>query len=340
MLGLVQFARVRGEDLTTSEERLQELEELLHRGAQLTQQLLLFSRHEEPKTEPLDLNEAIRETAQLLRHLLRENVALRLELAPEALPVAADRSQLGQVWMNLAMNGADAMPDGGTLTVRSGHDGAETVWFSVSDTGHGIAEDIRDRIFEPFFTTKQGASGTGLGLAVVHGIVTQHGGEVEVTSTPGQGTTFKVLLLRRAADGQKIPAPKLGLKAFPVGTGQRILLVEDNLSVRRAIGRLLERLGYDVTAAGSAEEGEQLAASQPLALLLTDMVLPGRSGAELAKRLRETQPRLPVVLMSGYTEDEIVRHQAAIGEVRFLQKPVDLGTLAREIHSALSEGRE
>jgi CheY-like chemotaxis protein len=336
MLGLAQLSQLHGDDHAGSAERLQEMEELLHRGAQLTQQLLLFSRREEPRTEPLDLNEAIRDTAKLLRHLLRANVTLELDLAGEPLPVLADRGQLGQVWMNLAVNGADAMPDGGTLTVRSGRD-RDTVWFSVTDTGRGIAEDIRDRIFEPFFTTKGDASGTGLGLAVVHGIVTQHGGEVEVASEPGRGATFKVVLPRHAAPGERASQPKTGLDALPAGAGQRVLLVEDNLAVRRAIERLLARLRYDVTAAGSAEEAEALAGSQPFALLLTDMVLPGRSGSTLANRLRARWPRLPVVLMSGYTEDEIARDQAAKGEVRFLQKPVDLATLAREVHDALAE---
>ncbi len=337
MLGLTQLSRLRGEDLASSAERIQEMEELLHRGAQLTQQLLLFSRREEPKVEPLDLNDAIRETAKLLRHLLRANVTLRLELSPDPLPVLADRGQLGQVWMNLAVNGADAMPEGGTLTVRSGQDG-DGAWFSVTDTGHGIADDIRDRIFEPFFTTKGDASGTGLGLAVVHGIVTQHGGEIEVASEPGRGATFKVVLPRRAAADEAAITPKSGFDAFPAGRGQRVLLVEDNLAVRRAIERLLSRLRYDVAAAGSAEEAELLAEARPFDLLLTDMVLPGRSGSALANRLRARWPSLPVVLMSGYTEDEIARDQAAKGEVRFMQKPVDLATLAREVHDALSEG--
>ena len=336
MLGLTQLLRLRDTDRGDAE-RFQEMEELLHRGAQLAQQLLLFSRRGEPQAEPLDLNEAIGDTAKLLRHLLRANVTLALDLSAEPLPVLADRGQLGQVWMNLAVNGADAMPQGGTLTVRSGADG-DAVWFSVSDTGHGIPEDIRDRIFEPFFTTKGDASGTGLGLAVVHGIVTQHGGEVEVESEPGRGATFRVLLPRHAAADGRAAAPRTGLDALPAGDGQRILLVEDNLPVRRAIERLLTRLRYQVVAAGSAEEAEGLAAGQPPALLLTDMVLPGRSGSELATRLRAARPDLPVVLMSGYTEDEIARDQAAKGEVRFLQKPVDLATLAREIRDALSPG--
>ena len=353
MLGLTQLARLRGEDPASSEERLQELEELMRRGAQLTQQLLLFSRREEPRAEPFDLNDVIRDTAKLLRRLLKANVTLRLELADEPLPVAADRTQLGQVWMNLAVNGADAMRGGGTLTLRSGAKGPDAVWFSVTDTGHGIPEDIRDRIFEPFFTTKQEQGGTGLGLAVVHGIVTRHGGEIEVSSRTGEGsgTSFRVSLPRQAAAPGRPggPKPASGLGALPAGHGQSVLLVEDNRPVRRVIERLLTRLKYEVTAAGSAEEAEALATRRAaqadgggdgasrFALLLTDMVLPGRSGSELAGALRERWPDLKVVLMSGYTEDEIVRQEAAHGQVRFLQKPVDLPTLAREVHDALAD---
>jgi PAS domain S-box-containing protein len=339
MLGLTQLTRLRGEDLASSEERLQEMEELLRRGAQLTQQLLLFSRREEIKAEPLDLNQVIRDTAKLLHRLLGANVSLTLELSPERLPVMADPGQIGQVWMNLAVNATDAMPEGGTLTVRSGRRGDTDVWFSVGDTGHGIPDDIRDHIFEPFFTTKRDRRGTGLGLAVVHGIVTQHGGEVEVASTVGKGTTFRVLLPRRAEEGDAAAPEAAQAVALPKGNGERVLLVEDNDSVRRAFERLLIRLGYEVTAAGSAEEAEALPASQPFALLLTDMVLPGQSGAGLATQLRTRWPALKLIFMSGYTEDEALRKRAAEGEVRFLQKPVDLGTLAREVRDALAEGR-
>ena len=336
MLGLTQLERLRGGDPATAADRLQEMEELLRRGAQLTQQLLLFSRREEPKAERFDLNDGIRETAKLLQRLLRADVALTFDLAAEPLPVEADRGQIGQVCMNLAVNAADAMPEGGTLTVRSGRQG-DDVWFSVADTGHGIPEDIRDHIFEPFFTTKGDQRGTGLGLAVVHGIVTQHGGEVEVQSAVGRGTTFRVLLPRRADETDAAAPAAAHAATLPRGDGQRVLLVEDNDAVRRAFERLLVRLGYEVRAVGSAEEAELLPAPQPFTLLLTDMVLPGMSGAVLAARLRERWPTLRVIFMSGYTEDEVLRRKAALGEERFLQKPVDLGTLAREVHEALQE---
>ena len=338
MLGLTQLSRVHGDDLAGSPERLGELEELLHRGAQLTQQLLLFSRREEPRVERFELNQAIQDTAKLLRRLLPANVTLQFELASERLGVSADRGQIGQVWMNLAVNAADAMPDGGRLTVRSGRADEQHVWFSVSDTGHGIADDIRDRIFEPFFTTKSAQSGTGLGLAVVHGIVTQHGGRVEVSSTVGKGTTFRVVLPRGGPEDAAAADAGAAARTLPRGAGQRVLLVEDNAAVRQTFERLLTRLGYQVTTAGSAEEAEGLALIRPFPLLLTDMMLPGLSGADLAERLRQRWPDLQVILMSGYTDDDEIRRHAARGSLRFLQKPVDLEALANEVHDALAEG--
>ena len=337
MLGLTALARVHGEDLSAAPERLAELEELLHRGAQLTQQLLLFSRREEPRVERFELNGAIRETAKLLRRLLPANVTLDLDLGQDRLLVSADRGQIGQVWMNLAVNAADAMPDGGRLTVRSGRADENHVWFSVADTGHGISDDIRERIFEPFFTTKSAQSGTGLGLAVVHGIVTQHGGRVEVESALGAGTTFRVILPRAGTGPVAIGRERAASNDLPRGSGQPVLLVEDNAAVRRTFERLLKRLGYEVTSAASAEEAEGLALARSFPLLLTDMMLPGLSGADLAERLRQRWPGIQVILMSGYTEDEDIRRRAAHGALRFLRKPVDLETLAREVHDALEE---
>jgi len=338
MLGLVELVHSTGQPSQESRERLAELEELMQRGSQLTRQLLLFSRREEPRVERVDLNAVVLDTAKLLRRLLRENVELDLELAPERLHLVADRGQLGQVWMNLAVNAADAMPGGGVLTVRSGREGDSQVWFSIEDTGHGIAADVRDHIFEPFFTTKGAYSGTGLGLAVVHGIVSEHGGRVEVSSNVGVGTVFRVVLPIRGAAGRlEVDRATVGDAALARGRGERVLLVEDNASVRRTLSRLVTGLGYEVTAVESAEEAELMAGAHPIRLLLTDMMLPGASGADLARRLSERWPELKVVYLSGYTEDEAIRHRAAAGALRYLQKPVDIATLARELRAALDE---
>jgi PAS domain S-box-containing protein len=336
MLGIADLLRAEGR---ATRDHLDELEELLHRGAQLTRQLLLFSRREEPRAERFDLNVLVRDTAKLLRRLLRENVELRLELADQPLQLVADRGQLGQVWMNLAVNGADAMPDGGTLTVRSGRSGASHVWFAVEDSGHGIPEEARAHIFEPFFTTKRDLRGTGLGLSVVHGIVSAHGGRIDVTSEVGRGTSFRVVL---PAGGVADAARVLGADGAdqpPRGKGESLLLVEDNDSVRRTFQRLLVGLGYRVVAVESAEDAARLPESAPFDLLLTDVLLPGASGGELARHLTARWPALAVVFMSGYTEDEVIRHDVAVGGARYLQKPVDIRTLSGALRAALDAPR-
>jgi PAS domain S-box-containing protein len=336
MLGLSDILRMPGVGPQEAREQLDDLEELLHRGTLLTRQLLLFSRQEEPRAERCDLNEVVTTTAKLLRRLVRENVQVVMDLAVEPLHLVADHAQLGQVWMNLAVNAVDAMPDGGCMTVRSGWEGRHHVWFSVADTGHGIPEDVRAHLFEPFFSTKDDQRGTGLGLAVVHGIVTGHRGRVEVETTLGAGSCFRVVL-PVGARTPSVPDAGIGTEApLPRGDGQTILLVEDNQSVRSVFERLLRGLGYVVVSADSAEAAEQVPDLERVAVLLTDMMLPGASGRELAQRLQLRRPDLRVIFMSGYTEDEVVRRGAADGSARFLQKPVDLDRLAREVQAALA----
>jgi len=313
-----------------------ELEQQVNRGASLTRQLLLFSRRETVKPERLDLNEAVRDASKMLQRLVRANIALGLELAPRALPIEADRGQLDQVLMNLTVNASDAMADGGRLTIRTGVDDQETVWLTVSDTGHGIAAEIRDRIFDPFFTTKESGKGTGLGLSVVHGIVTQHGGRIEVESTVGEGTTFRITL-PRGGSGEFSPVEEAAppLPDLPLGRGERILVVEDEAIAREGLREILASLGYEVVALGSGEEAGTLPDTPAFDLLLTDLMLPGVAGPALATGLKDRWPSLKVILMSGYAEDEAVRTGVGSGVVHFLQKPFDMATLAREVRAAL-----
>ncbi|MFI5165233.1 MAG: PAS domain-containing protein [Thermoanaerobaculales bacterium] len=317
-----------------------ELEQQINRGASLTRQLLLFSRRETVKPERLDLNDAVREATQILQRLVRANIALAIELAPDTLPVEADRGQLQQVLMNLTLNALDAMSEGGRLLIRTGAVDGDEVYLSVADTGHGIPDEIRQRIFEPFFTTKEPGRGTGLGLSVVHGIVTGHGGRIEVETTVGRGSTFTVILPRAVSGeftaGEPIPAlaPELAL-----GKGERILIVEDEDSAREGLREILTSLGYDVAAVGSGEEAKKLIEGRPFDLLLTDLMLPGIMGPQVARELGERWPALKVILMSGYTEDEAVRRGVTAGNVRFLQKPFDMEALAHEVRAALDEGR-
>jgi two-component system cell cycle sensor histidine kinase/response regulator CckA len=220
MLSHVELARGGHADAEHVAASMAELDAAIRRGSSLARQLLLFARRETVKPEQLDLNEVIRSAAIFLRRLVRENIVFRAELADEPLPVIADRGQIDQVLMNLVVNAADAMPDGGHLTIRTGCQGREWVWFATEDTGSGIPVEIRDRIFEPFFTTKGKGEGTGLGLSVVHGIVTQHRGAVEFQGLPGGGTSFRVAL-PRAGSGEypTVAFPTVDSSSAPAGHG-------------------------------------------------------------------------------------------------------------------------
>jgi PAS domain S-box-containing protein len=315
-----------------------ELAQQISHGASLTRQLLLFSRRETTRREPFDLNHAVRDATKMLRRLVRANIALDIELADEALTVTADRGQFEQVLMNLTVNASDAMPEGGRLTIRTGALAGRRVWLSVEDTGTGIPDAIRERIFEPFFTTKGAGKGTGLGLSVVHGIVSQHGGSIEVDSEPGRGTRFRVILPAAApAELSAAAEDAAEVAELQVGKGERILVVEDEEAAREGLRDILQSVGYEVTAAASGEEVGTLPADQPFDVLLTDLMLPGISGWDLAENLQERWPSLRVILMSGYAEDEAVRRGIGKGNMRFLQKPFDMAHLAREIRHALTQ---
>jgi len=309
-----------------------ELDELVQRGAALTRQLLLFSRRTAPEREPADLNELVRRAATLVRRVVREDVAIRTDLADAPLPVLVDRSQCDQVLLNLVINASDAMPEGGTLTLRTEGD-RESVRLVVSDTGQGLSDEARDHLFEPFFTTKPTGKGTGLGLAVVHGIVTAHGGTVSVSSRRGKGCAFTVTL-PRASQAPPDRADGGGVAESAPGRGERILLVEDEDGARAGLLEILGSLGYAVTAAASGEEAVALAPSPPFDLLLTDLVLPGIAGPELAHRLLERWPHLRVVVMSGYAEEHALQSLRADVAAEFLQKPFDITMLAMAIRRA------
>ncbi|MCJ7442471.1 MAG: PAS domain S-box protein [Thermoanaerobaculaceae bacterium] len=339
MLSQTQIIHNNPDDPRRVADTVDELEQQIRRGAALSRQLLLFSRRETAKPERLDLSEVVGGATQLLRRLVRENIAFAVELADEPLPVIADRGQIDQVLMNLVVNASDAMPEGGRLVVRTGVGEGGTAWLSVEDTGQGVPEGIRDRIFEPFFTTKGADKGSGLGLAVVHGIVTQHDGTIRVSDREGGGTVFRIEL-PKASTGEALvqAASRVEADDLPRGRGERVLVVEDETGAREGLVDVLTMLGYEVAAVGSAEEARRLPQESAFDVLLSDLLLPDVSGAELARGLLECWPRLKVILMSGYTEDEAVRRGVGAGTLRFLQKPFDMRTLAREIRTAIAEG--
>jgi PAS domain S-box-containing protein len=338
ILGGLEVLRLRGAGPGRADNAVTELEAHVRRGAALARQLLLFSQREVTKIERLDLNAVIESACGLLRRVVRESIRIRTELAPAPLVVNADRGQLEQVIVNLAMNASDAMPEGGELRLRSGN-AAPTVWFEVTDTGAGMTDDVQARIFEPFFTTKERGKGTGLGLAVVHGIVSHHGGEIGVHSEIGHGTTFRVALPRAphaARQPDLLPTP--GGRRVRVGDGERILVVEDEDGARESLLEMLRLLGYDAEGVASGEEAGLLPAEPGFDILLTDVILPGVHGVELATGLKERWPSLRVVVMSGYSEDAAIEAGVDRGTMRYLQKPFGLASLAGEIEAALRDG--
>jgi two-component system cell cycle sensor histidine kinase/response regulator CckA len=327
---------------------VEEIHRAAQRGADVTRQLLAFGRRQVLQPRVLDLNESAAGTARMLRRLIGEDVELVLKPAPQGVLVEADPGQLDQVIMNLAINARDAMPSGGTLTIEAAgveldpayaalHDSVVAGSYgmlAVSDTGAGMSKDVQARIFEPFFTTKAMGEGTGLGLATVYGIVKQSGGHIAVYSELGKGTTFRVYL-PRAAGKQATPPPA----APPLRHGtETILLVEDDVQLRRLVNRVLKRQGYTVLDADGPERALAIAAEHegPIALLLTDMVMPGGSGGELARRMLRERPELKVLYTSGYTEEEaILRHGALVPGTDFLQKPSTVEELLRKVRAIL-----
>jgi PAS domain S-box-containing protein len=316
---------------------MRELQEQVKRGAALTRQLLLFSRSEPLRLERLELNDVVMRSTRMLRRLLRENISLTLDLAESPIPLDGDAGQLEQVLLNLVVNAADAMADGGRLVIRS-RIAESSATLEVSDTGNGMTDEVKARIFEPFFTTKEASKGTGLGLSVVHGIISAHGGHIAVQSVVGQGSTFRLVLPAAASDPHltQLSATESSTE-IAVGGGERVLLVEDEAGAREGLVQVLTMLGYRVTAVGSGNEASALPAEPGFAALLTDYLLPDVLGTDLAASLKSRWPRIRVVLMSGYAEDEALRRWIAAGEVRFLQKPFDMSTLAHELHAALKE---
>jgi signal transduction histidine kinase/ActR/RegA family two-component response regulator len=302
------------------------------RGAALTRQLLAFSRKQVLAPRNLDLNQLFREMERFFLRVLTENIRLVFDLEPGLGPVWADPGQMEQVIMNLVVNARDAMPGGGVLTLETrGREGK--VAFTVRDTGVGMTPEVMARMFEPFYTTKGAGKGTGLGLSTALGIVEQSGGVLEAQSEPGRGTTIQVTLPRSAASAlAERAAPALS----PKGGDETILLVEDDEGVRRLVAEHLGAAGYQVLEAPGAEPAlALLEAAGPVRLLLTDVVMPGPGGRELAGLARSRQPGLRVVFMSGYPDQKPGAGEPAWGEALFLPKPFDRNQLLGTVRSAL-----
>jgi two-component system, cell cycle sensor histidine kinase and response regulator CckA len=318
------------------------------RAASLTRQLLAFSRRQILQPIRLNLNANVTSTQRMLSRLLGENIQIHTVLAPGLWDVFADPGQIDQIVLNLAVNARDAMERGGTLTIETANvagdaslsvemAGREYVRLSVGDTGQGMDEETMRHIFEPFFTTKEVGRGTGLGLSTVYGIVKQSGGHILVLSEPDQGSTFSVYLPR--AEEVVPPAVKgaSGLMAAQ-RTGESILLVEDDATVRHLVVSMLKSSGYSVIAPATPHEALRICEefSTPLDLLLTDMVLPETDGAEIAEKAIASRPNLRVLFMSGYTEHPVLRLPGFDRNAPFIQKPFSKAALTAKVREVLS----
>ena len=348
VFGYVDLLREELPQDSDAQKDLSEVRKAAERAASLTRQLLAFSRQQVLEPVVLELNELVTDFEKMLRRVIGEDVELRLALGAEVGNVRADPGQLHQVIMNLVVIARDAMPTGGKLTLETANAELTSVYaelhkpvvpgpyvmLAVSDTGTGMTPEIQARIFEPFFTTKEKGKGTGLGLSTVYGIVKQSEGYVWVYSEPSKGTTFKVYLPRVDAAADELSKPKA--TGTLAGT-ETILLAEDDAILRPLAKQLLEKLGYRVLEGGDAAEA--LAAAQrhtgPIHLLIADVILPGPSGRELARRLAVARPDTKVVYVSGYTDDAIVHHGMLEPGLNFLQKPFTPATLARKVRDVL-----
>jgi signal transduction histidine kinase len=347
ILGEVDLARHENVD-PTMHEPLDEIRRAGERATMLTRQLLAFSRRQLMEPSVFDLNELVADSQRMLTRLIGENISVVTRAMADQPLVFADRGQIEQVIVNLAVNARDAMPDGGQLIIETANTvldddyahsrddvtAGEYVLASVSDTGSGMTPDVLARVFEPFYTTKEHGKGTGLGLATSFGIVKQLGGHIAAYSEQGVGTTMRVYLPR--ATENVVPA-KVPSRSGASSGDETILLVEDDEMVRKLAVRILSQQGYHVIDAADAEQALALLdqRADPVDMLLTDVVLPGMGGRELADRVAEARPGIRILFASGYSDDVVLRHQLIDREVALLQKPYTAESLGRKIREVL-----
>jgi signal transduction histidine kinase len=327
------------------------IQDASEKAAGLTHQLLAFSRRQVLEMKAVDLNAVIKNITNMLMRMIGEDIILEVKTVAAAGIIRADKGQVEQVLMNLAVNARDAMPEGGHLLIKTAPVGpydaylqaqgvavpSEYLMLTVTDTGAGMSAEVRERIFEPFFTTKELGRGTGMGLATVYGIVKQHSGHIIVESEPAKGTTFRIYFPTEAGDEQHGAEQS---SALPQGT-ETVLVVEDNQSVRDLVHEVLAPLGYQVLAASSGDEAlkEDDAHQGTVHLLLADVIMPGMNGRQLAEVIRARRPGIKVLFMSGYTEDALHTQGMIEPGIALIHKPLRPGTLARHVRQVLDSGR-
>jgi two-component system cell cycle sensor histidine kinase/response regulator CckA len=353
LTAIIGFASLASDDLPVGSPvhgALAQIRRSAEQAASLTRQLLAFGRRQILQPEVLDLGEVIGHVLPMLRRLIGEDITVITELLPDVPTIRADRTQVQQVLLNLVVNARDAMPRGGLLTIRTSLTTVETqdtngpdvapgpyVVLEVTDTGEGVDAGMADRIFEPFFTTKAFGQGTGLGLSTVYGIAKQSGGDVQVRSTPGRGATFRVLL-PAAQDARRHPTRPEPAPSPALAAAGTVLLAEDDEGVRDFVGEVLRASGWTVMTAASPTEALASAARQSLNidLLVTDVVMPGMNGGELADRLVAMRPDLRVLFITGY-DDEDVATRGLIGPGRqCLSKPFTPAQLRSRVQALVA----
>lgn len=319
-------------------------------AAGLTRQLLAFARKQTLEVQPLNLNRVITDFEKILRRTIRENVVINTSLHPLLNYIEADIGQVEQIILNLALNAQDAMPDGGTLLIKTGncmldrayadtHEGVipgKYIKLEISDTGTGMDRETQSKIFEPFFTTKEPGKGTGLGLATIYGIVRQHLGHIWLYSEPGKGTTFNIYFPQAARQPEN---RKTGERKNSRSGADTIMVVEDQEQVRKMICLMLKQQGYFILEAENGQKGIEVAAAHNgnIDLLITDVVMPGLNGKELYNELFKSRPDLKVLFISGYPREIISYHGILEEGLNFLQKPVPLDLLTRKIREIIED---
>ncbi|HEY9226269.1 MAG TPA: ATP-binding protein, partial [Gemmatimonadaceae bacterium] len=340
--GYTQLVLMRSDKESKAAEDLRQVIEASDRAANLTHQLLAFSRKQVLQPTVLDLADVVNGISPMLRRIIGEHIVLEIETTASLARVRADRGQLEQVLLNLAVNARDAMSTGGTLTIatanvrNAGRAAPSEVSLAVRDTGTGMSDDVKERIFEPFFTTKEVGKGTGLGLSMVYGIVKQSGGTIIVESAPGRGTRFTITL---PASEPMAPGAAEGVveAELPNGT-ETVLVVEDAEDVRILARRTLEERGYTVRVARNAAEALEIAGAGGIDVLLTDIVMPQTSGPQLVAEYIATRPAPLVIYMSGYADEALAQYELDPSAV-FLRKPFTPAVLARTMRSAIDQWR-
>ena len=353
IIGNCEFLLMRHQAGDPSFKEINEVHQNALRAAALVSQLLAFSRKQTMQPKTLALGEVVGELAQMLRRLVGEGITLNVEREPDLWAVHADEAQLGNAIINLVVNARDAMPSGGTVTIRTANQtvsqssalgtaimpAGDYVRIEVADTGTGMSQEIQSKIFDPFFTTKPVGQGTGLGLATVYGIVKQSGGFITVDSEVGKGTAFNIYLPRRNLDAvEAAPVEAAPLVARDVTGQDTILLVEDEEAVRSFAARALRMRGYQVLEAGGGEEALEIVkqGTSKIDLIITDVVMPNMDGPTMVRAVKAMNPALPVIFMSGYAEEAFRRNDQNSEDIHFLPKPFGLKQLAAKVKEVLS----